>query len=224
MARDFIIPDDIRNLMMDHSEDPRFFRHAGIVSHRREKKSHHGISGLDGVTYLEAEWVNDDYFAEICELTDLEYLNLTTVTVEDLSPLAELRNLKALRLDSIRKAQDFEFLQSMTHLRGLYFTNVKFMPEIEFFSAMHHVKRLGIEGDHANLKVSSLAPLAGLWSLEELYMACVTLADKDLTPLARCPNLKLLQCARFAPKKSFLALREAMPKLECSWCDQWEIG
>ena len=173
---------------------------------------------------LEAEWVNDDYFAEICELSDLEYLNLNTVTVEELSPLARLTNLKALRLDSIRKAQDFEFLKSMTHLRGLYFTNVKFMPEIEYFSNMHHVKRLGIEGDHANLKVSSLAPLAGLWSLEELYMACVTLADKDLTPLAECPNLKLLQCARFAPKESFDALREAMPKLECRWCDQWEIG
>lgn len=225
MAHDFFIPEHVLMAMMDDSQDPRFARHGGIVKHRREKSSHQGISELKDVTFLYAEWVNDDYFAEICNMQSLEYLNLQTVTVEDLSPLAGLSNLKALQLDSIRKAGDFAFLKSMTHLRGLYLTNVKHMPDMEFFSDMHHVRRLGIEGSiNTKVKISSLAPLAGLWSLEELYMASVTLSDKDLTPLARCPNLKVLQCARFAPKKSFEELRAAMPDLECHWCDQWKIG
>ena len=52
----------------------------------------------------------------------------------------------------------------------------------------------------------------------------VRLADKDLTPLANCPNLRYLQCARFAPKKRFEELKALRPDIECLWFNHYEIA
>lgn len=201
---------------------------SGRLFHARSskiKRSFEGISQVEDVTILRALSVNDAFLEEICEMKSLVYLDIGyPVTAVDLSGLKNLQNLKALRLEAVRKATDFKFLQSMTHLETLYLEHVKHLPSLELFSNMHHLKRLGVEGSmHTKAKVETLEPLAGLKGLEELYMSSVQLKDKQLTYLQNCPNLRVLQCARFAPKKSFEQLRAAMPNLQCSWCDKWEI-
>ena len=56
----------------------------------------------------------------------------------------------------------------------------------------------GIEGSIWTMqKIAGLSPLAG-FGFEALFLTSVKLEDKDLTPLAGCPNLKHLACARFA--------------------------
>ena len=54
-------------------------------------------------------------------------------------------------------------------------------------------------------------------------MPSVRLVEKDLSCLAEIPNLKLFDCARFAPKSQFVNLRRLMPDLDCHWCDKYEV-
>jgi hypothetical protein len=67
-----------------------------------------------------------------------------------------------------------------------------------------------------------LAPLAG-FTFDRLFLTSVQLADRDLTPLARCPNLKHLICARFAPKRSFEVLKSLRPDISCIWFDSYDV-
>ena len=190
----------------------------------REKNSHRGISECTQVRKLIAKQVNQDFLDEISGLKDLEYLELEVVTAEDLSPLQQLDHLRTLRIDSLRKAKDFMPLLNLPSLTKLFLQNSKHLHSLEPFSTAHQLVSLGVEGGMwSPQKIPSLKPLEGLASLEALFLTSVQLEDKNLSCLAAIPNLKLLKCARFAPKSEFEALRELMPELQCDWCDKYEI-
>ncbi len=190
----------------------------------REKSSHKGISSRRGLRKLIATKVNQDLFDEICELKALDYLELNDLTIEDLAPISVLQNLRTLKLSGVRKVSRFDEVLKLPKLERLFIENAKHLSGLEFLAQAHHLRSIGIEGSMWTAqKVDSLAPLAGLAQLEALFMVSVRLRDKVLSHLAACPNLKILQCARFAPKVRFEELRALMPDLECTWCDRYEI-
>jgi len=190
----------------------------------REGKSHRGISSRSNLRRLKAAQVNQDFLEEICSLEKLEYLELEVITAQDLAPLKNLVNIKTLILERSTKADNFSHLVSMSWLNSLVIQQAKYLSNLEFLSSAHHLQYLGIEGSiWTKQKIQSLEPLAGLKSLEQLSLTSVVLVDKDLTYLADIPKLKVLQCARFAPKSRFMELRKAAPKLKCRWCDSYEI-
>lgn len=77
---------------------------------------------------------------------------------------------------------------------------------------------IGIEGGmDSPAKIPSLRPLAGLRSLRAFLATSTRLGDKDLMPLAECPNLRFLGIARVAPQSEFQRLMQARPDLHCSW-------
>ena len=192
----------------------------------RVKNSHRGIRAFTGVEELLAGSVNQDFLDEICALPNLKVLFMGyPVTAMDLSGLSALENLHTLKIDSPRNITDFSVLAKMPNLRTLFVENAKHLRDLDFLSDAHHLRVIGVEGDMStNQKVTSLQPLSGLKSLEALFMRSVQLADKDLTYLSECKKLRLLFCARFAPKKSFEALQTMMPNLDCAWFDKYEIN
>lgn len=195
-----------------------------IVFFYREKNSHRGISEAKSIKKLLAKQVNQEFLNEISKLINLEYLELEVVTAENLEPLSNLKNLKTLKLDSIRKAEDFSFLGNLPQLKRLFIENAKHVYKLEFLSGMNNLIALGIEGGmYTKQKIDSIKPLSGLSDLEALFMSSVQIKDKNIDYLATIPNLKYFSCARFAPKSSFEALREKMPDLKCNWCDEYEI-
>ena len=200
--------------------------HATHACLHRVKDSHDGISKRRKLQELVAYSVNQDYLDEICELRSLEFLHLGhPVTATDLAGVSQLENLHTLRLQSVRHIEDFSPLLSLPRLHTLMIEHAKHLSDIEFLSGAHHLRVIGVEGSMwTHQRVASLQPLSGLRNLEALFMTSVRLKDKDLTYLAGCPKLRILDCARFAPKRSFDALRAAMPDLACSWCDDYEIN
>jgi len=197
-----------------------------VLAHvNRVKNSHRGIKEFTGLEELAAGSVNQDFMDEICNLTNLKVLSLGyPTTVKDLSGLERLQNLHTLKIDSPRNITDFSVLTRLPKLHTLFIENAKHLTDVEFLKDADRLRVVGIEGDMwTHQKIASLKPFSGLKSLEALFLTTVQLADKDLTYLAKCRELKLLFCARFAPKKSFEALRKAMPSLTCSWCDKYEI-
>lgn len=191
----------------------------------RERDSHKGIRKFAGLRKFQARMVNQDFLEEICELEELIFLSLEGVTATDFRPLSKLTNLRVLKISNANKVTDFNTLSTITSLRGLYLENVKNLNSVNFLSQSDHLLRIGVEGSMwKRQKVETLAPFKSLKSLQELFLTNVILLDKDLTYLAECPKLEVLECARFAAKRNFERLRELMPKLSCQWCDQYEIN
>lgn len=190
----------------------------------RTKKSHKGISEFKNIKYLIAKQVDSDFLNEICKLKNIEYLNLEVVTANSLNLLSQLEKLNTLKIYGIRKADDFKSLIGLPSIRHLFIENAKHLHSLEAFSNAHNLVALGVEGGmYTNQKIDSLKPLEGLKNLEALFMSSVQLEDKYLGYLTSIPKLKFLDCARFAPKKRFEELKKLLPKLNCNWCDQYEI-
>ena len=190
----------------------------------RERNSHRGIRNYINLKKLKARAVNQEFLEEICDLKNLEFLSLEKVSASDLSPLKKLKKLSVLKISDANKVTDFSFVNQISELRAVYITNAKQLGSVDFLTRCDHLVRIGVEGSiWARQKLASLKPLSGLNSLQELYLTSVGLEDKNLSYLAECPKLEILDCARFAPKKNFEILRELMPSLSCHWCDRYEI-
>lgn len=189
------------------------------ASLRREKKSHRGIGERRRLRHLVATAVDQAFLDEICTLDGLERLDLMwPVTAADLSGLRNLRRLVHLGIDSPRNVTDFALLLELPTLRRLFIENAKHMTDLDWLSGAHHLESLGVEGSlWTTQHLPSLRPLAGLRGLRGLYLTSVRLKDQDLAPLADCPGLRVLECARFAPREAFEQLRRLMPALECDW-------
>ncbi|MDZ4309289.1 MAG: hypothetical protein U1A24_01835 [Cypionkella sp.] len=191
----------------------------------RERKSHQGIGKLKQIERLGARMVNQAFLDELSELEGLAELKLEGVSAGDLSPISRLKNLRTLRLRDVSEITNFEAVLDLPNLNALYIENAKHLHALDFLGSLKHILRLGIEGCmYKTQRVESLAPLARLMSLEELYMSSVSLDDKVLSYLTHLPRLSVLRCARFAPKSEFDNLRSCMPHLACDWCDEYEIS
>ena len=199
---------------------------ATLASLTREKASYRGIGAQRQLTTLFAAAVDQAYLDEICELEALDYLWLGwPVTARDLSGLAKLKRLSFLKLDSPRNVTDFAPLTRLPALTHLFVENAKHMDGLEWLAPLRsQLAVLGIEGSlWTTQKLASLAPLAG-FGFEALCLTSVRLADKDLIPLASCPELRHLICARFAPRARFEELKALRPDIACLWFDNYDLA
>lgn len=197
---------------------------ASRVSFYRERHSHRGIGARRSIAQLAAKQVNQDFLDEIGQLQNLTYLEIDTLTAQDLSPLRQLTNLQTLKLADVRAAVAFGTLLELASLKRLFIESAKHLHSLEFLGDAHQLLSLGVEGGMwTRQKVASLAPLAGLRGLEALFLTSVQLEDTSLRYLAQIPRLKVLECARLAPKSEFDDLRRLMPALDCRWCDKYEV-
>jgi hypothetical protein len=170
---------------------------------QRTKDSHRGIEQCRELQTLCAEAVNQDYLDRICTLDQLERLDLGwPVTAPDLSGLRRLTRLRYLRIDSPRAVTDFSPLLELPALTALFIENAKHLHALDWLAPLgQQLKVLGVEGS--------------TWTAQKL---------ESLRPLADCPDLKYLGCARFAPKEEFEALKALRPDISCQWFVQYEIG
>jgi len=190
----------------------------------REKMSHRGIGSHTSLRELVAKQVDQKFLHEICDLYNLEYLEMETVTATDISALKNLPNLRYLKIYGLRNARDITCLTEIETLRKLFLENTKHLHDMEFLDGDQKLVALGIEGSmYTKQRIASLKPVSRMKSLEALFLTSVHLADKNIDYLSALPQLKFLNCARFAPKSSFDSLRTLMPNLDCSWCDKYEI-
>ncbi|MEM7698345.1 MAG: hypothetical protein AAF236_08085 [Verrucomicrobiota bacterium] len=195
-----------------------------LLSFSREKNSHRGIGEFKTLRKLSARGVNEAFLREICELEHLEYLEMETITAVELEPIAQLRNLQTLKLRAVRKADEFGPLLELPGLQRLFIENAKHLSSLEFLAEANHLRAIGVEGSMwTKQRIEGLSALSHLEKLEGLFLTAVSLRNKSLRCLAEIPNLRVMECARFAPKSEFDLLRALMPHLKCRWCDAYDI-
>ncbi|QPQ55153.1 hypothetical protein IC614_00570 [Allosphingosinicella flava] len=194
---------------------------AEVAGLSRSKTSYRGIGECRTIRYLVARSVDQPFLEEICTLKQLERLDLNgPVTAANIDCLGNLTRLRHLRIDSARNVTDFSPLLLMPALKRLFIENAKHISTLAWLNDAHQLEALGVEGSMwIPLTLHSLKPIAGLRSLQGLFLTSVRLQDKDLSSLATLSRLKLLQCARFAPQAEFERLHQAKPDLECTWFD-----
>ena len=185
----------------------------------RIKSSHRGIGQRKALKHLVAGAPDQAYLNEICTLLSLERLELEyPVTAKSLDALKALQGLRHLSIDSPRNITDFTPLLGLPSLKILLITNAKHMTDLDWLAGAHHLEVIGIEGSMwTDQKIPTLKPLAGLANLQAFFATSTRLGNKDLSPLAECPKLEYLGCARFAPRIEFERLHSLKPSLICSW-------
>ena len=191
-------------------------------AHNRVKESFRGISTRKKLRALTAGAVNQDFLDEICELENLEWLELLwPVTAETLEGLARLTKLHRLKIDSPRNITDFTPILKLPKLTHLEIENAKHVFDLRWIKPLKdRLDVLGIDGSiNTTQKLESLDPLDG-FAFSKLTLTNVSVADKDLSPLINCRNLKELRCAKSVSTfEGFMALAEARPDLACPWFD-----
>lgn len=201
---------------------------AEIGVHHREKESFRGISTRKRLRILTASAVTQDYLDEICELKNLEWLELTwPVTAETLEGLARLPKLHRLKIDSPRNITDFSPILALPKLTRLEIENAKHLFDLRWMRPLkNRLEVLGLDGSiNTTQKLESLDPLDG-FAFRELSLVSASVNDKDLSPLITCRNLTELKCAKAVSTfDGFMALADARPDMKCQWFDpDWWPG
>lgn len=191
------------------------------LSFRREDKSYRGLPKLTRLRTLLASRVNQDVVDAIAQLPELEVLWVKLLSAASLEPLANNRKLRRLILTDGSKVPDMEWTRGLSktievlHLQGLFRAT-----DIDPIGELTQLTTLGLEGGiDTKLKLDSLAPLSGLANLQYLFLASTRVADKSLAPLHGLKQLRHLRCAAYFPDSEFIALKKALPHLDCDWFD-----
>lgn len=191
---------------------------APAINFRRVRRYRGGLSRLTGLRELWAQAVDQDFLDDIAQTPSLERVYLSQLTATDLSPLARLPHMARLRINGATRMTGLDWAAP---LRGLDVLAIEHLPKVrslEPLAALTQLRSLGIEGAmDSNVRVASLAPLSALTALQYLFLAALRADDRSLRPLHALRTLKGLECARHYPDAEFIALRAALPQLQCSW-------
>lgn len=140
---------------------------------------------LNGLCSLEAKEKNISNIAGLEYCNNLEYLNLISNQISDVSPLSELSKLKTLYLDQNNQIYDISPLAGLTNLEDLsLFVNK--VTNVSPLAGLMKLRKLNLRFN----RINDISPLAGLTNLEYLYLENNPITD--MSKLSRLTKLKVL--------------------------------
>lgn len=188
---------------------------------RREKQSHRGLSRFTRLRQLLAFCVNQEVLEEIADLPQLETLYISELTATNLHCLGKCRNLRHLIIKTGTKIPSLAWVEELPALNSLLLEHLKLVTDITAVQSLSTLTAFGFEGSiWTTQRVDSFQPIVSLQRLEALFLTNCRPAQSGLQPLHQMHHLRYLETAAFYSDAEFLALREALPQLECEWFDQ----
>jgi Leucine-rich repeat (LRR) protein len=139
--------------------------------------------------------VDQDYFEAICQMENLEVLNIWTSMVSDISAIKKLKNLRALYLSNFSQLEDISPLIELKSLESLSILASFKVSNYELIGKMSWLKSLELGGDSfapKNIMLQSLKPFIELSELIELDMSSASIIDKNYRPILDLKKLKRL--------------------------------
>ncbi len=135
--------------------------------------------------------VGDPKFSDLTPLAGLKNLQtlwLESTQVTDLTPMAGLKNLQTLSLD-FTQVSDLTPLVGLKNLQTLVITSTQ-VKDITPLEELTNLRRL----DLGSTQVSDITPLAGLTNLQSLELASTQVTDEQVKWLqAKLPNCNIVQ-------------------------------
>lgn len=160
-----------------------------VVMKNYKTKSIQGIENCTNLIYLALGLQSITDLAPLADLTKLEYLDLSqNRTIEDISPLTNLVNLKKLILDT-NPIKDISALGNLTNLKELWlwFTPIT---NLNPLSSLSNLEILHLSGVGEGITFESIEPLRNLLNLKQLDLSGGNITD--ITPLENLTELILL--------------------------------
>lgn len=139
--------------------------------------------------------VDQDYFEAICEMENLESLNIWTSIISDISSILKLKKQKSLSLNNFSRLEDISPLIGLKSLEYLSILASFKISNYESIGQMTWLKSLEIGGDTfapKNLILKSLEPFAKLTELVELDMSSASIRDRNYRQILKLKKLKRL--------------------------------
>ena len=164
------------------------------------------LSYLTNLDFLRITGVNLDDLLPLGELTELHKLELSSSwTLSDLSPLSRLSNLEELNLSGNR-ISDLKPLERLTHLKKLDLTDNQLF-DLEPLRQLNELTMLNISDN----RISDLAPLSNLPQLKEAFLGFNQIQDISIVSNWECLErlrLEYNQIEDLSPLAELGALRE----------------
>jgi Leucine-rich repeat (LRR) protein len=174
----------------------------------------------------------------IAQLPDLTHLAMAGLEIPDLTKhkklrflsfcfigdrpsslalLAKLRQLHGLRIIRCRQVKDFTPLEKLTRLRDLAIVGDDSLANLDFLAGMQDLRSLFIMPpfEVEKTKLKSIAPIAKLTNLSELFIFPMPKTVKDLRPIMKLKKLKLLTVDKDSLEKrkaEYDEIRKALPE------------
>lgn len=170
-------------------------------------------AGISHLSSCEITSVTLQDLRPIAELSNLDELAICAPNVSDLSPIAGLADLKRLYIDRT-SVSDLAPLAGLSNLQRLTLFMNRQVNDLRPLAELSNLRELSIAGPRDN-PIRDLRPLAKLSNLR--YLDIGLTSASDLTPLAELSNLEFLSLS--APSISdeqVKALQEALPGCKIS--------
>lgn len=142
--------------------------------------------------------VNQEYFEAVCQMSNLESLEISTSNILDISSIVKLQKLKSL---SLSRFSQLENISPLAQLHSLEHLSIQASFKISNYSVigqMVGLKSLELGGDTfapKNLMLESLESFTELSELVHLDLSSASIRDKDYRPLLNLKNLKRLDAS-----------------------------
>ncbi len=164
---------------------------------------------LKSIKILWVYHINQDIFNAICGLENLTSLYIQSNRIKEISALSNLKNLRHLALLNLTKVDSIQPISELNQMITLKFENFKRINNFKAISSLNTLKGLQIDGGmYSAQKINDFEFLSNLTDLEYLTFINSQAILKDLSPILKLTNLKMLQCSSNYPKKEFKKLNE----------------
>jgi hypothetical protein len=172
---------------------------------------------LSHITHLRV-WshVTQPLFDAICELSNLEVLQIKWSNVSRLDAIRNLSALKALSIGSSTRVESIAPLTALQSLELLEIENFKLITDFSPLVDLRSLRHLSVSGSMwSKQAVASLEPFAQMTWLSSL---CVDTSNvKSLRALEPLTNLKSLGIGGRLPYEEYAWLSSKLPNTECQW-------
>jgi len=151
------------------------------------------VPNLEG---LYVKWSGIETIAALATAPALKYFHLgSSASLNSIEPLSELKQLRWLELENIKRITDLNPVQDLINLDGFSF--------------------VGTDGGKSTIK--TFAPLANLRELKWLHLGAIRAEDESLRPLSELQKLRWLGMGNFFSYEEFAWLSTQLPADICSW-------
>ena len=175
---------------------------------------------LEKVKYLFfSSKVPVNIFESSCLMPNLELLCIKWSSIDDISSLIKLKNLRYFHLGSSTKLESIDILGNMDNLLFLSLENIKKIKDIKPLSNLKNIIGISISGSMWTTQViETLEPLKNLQNLQYLELINSKTNDKTIRFLEEIKSLKYLNGPYFYPKgfklyEEFNYLKNINPEL-----------
>lgn len=168
--------------------------------------------------------VNQLFFDAVCEMKNLESLHFWTSTVEDISSISKLSNLKRLYMDNFSRLTDISPLMELKQLNMLSISNCFKIENYEMIGGMQELIALRLQGDKMaprNLRIKSLKPFQHLKKLRHLDISSVSVVDNSYDIIISMGSLERFDTTSNI-SKPIRNIIKTHPKLKAGFFVDWD--